>query len=170
MKKQRRVSLAPPASGIRPRTKVLLMGLVSLLAGLGLAGGALAYRWHVSAEADRLRSDGVPVTAYVSDRAGGSGRGSGIDRIEVSYLYESRQYSTWIPCAGVTGCHKTPGPRMAVWVDPTDPGKFVAENGHTSGSLSFLMSWTTIPGGLFFAAIGTVLLVLVVRFKDDKWK
>ncbi|WCN80432.1 DUF3592 domain-containing protein [Micromonospora sp. LH3U1] len=149
--------------------QVLGMGLAMLLPGLGLAGGALAYRWHVSSEADRLRSDGVPVTANVSDRAGGSGRGSGIDRIEVSYLYESKQYSTWIPCAGGTGCRKTPGPKMAVWVDPAAPEKFVAENGHTNGSLSFLMSWTAIPGGLVFAAVGTVMLVIVIRSKDDEW-
>ncbi|MCO1599140.1 hypothetical protein M8C17_28690 [Micromonospora sp. RHAY321] len=72
--------------------KVLVTGLVALVAGLGLAGGAVAYRWHVSSEADRLRADGVPVTAYVSDRAGGGGRGSGIDRIELSYLYKDDKW------------------------------------------------------------------------------
>ncbi|MFJ6165734.1 DUF3592 domain-containing protein [Micromonospora orduensis] len=154
---------------MRPRMRVLLVGLAMLLPGLGLAGGALAYRWHVSSEADRLRADGVPVTAHVSDRAGGGGRGSGADRIEVSYRYGSKQYSTWIPCAGGTGCHRSPGPTMAVWVDPAAPEKFVAANGHTNGSLSFLMSWTAIPVGLVFAVLGGVGVVLVIRTRDDQW-
>ncbi|MFY1617326.1 hypothetical protein [Micromonospora sp. WMMD736] len=150
--------------------RVLLIALPMLLGGLGLAIGAGVYRWHVSSEAARLRADGVPVTAYVSDRAGGHGRGSGIDRIEVSYLYESRSYSTWIPCAGGTGCHRTPGPTMDVWVDPAAPDRFVAANGHTNGSMSFLMNWTIPPVGLAFAALGVVLLVLVVRTRDEQWR
>ncbi|MEU5783862.1 DUF3592 domain-containing protein [Micromonospora lupini] len=170
MTKRRRQSPAPAPTGLRPRMQILLVALAMLLPGLGLAVGAAAYRWHVSLEADRLRADGVPVTAQVSDRAGGHGRGSGIDRIEVSYLYEQRSYSTWIPCAGGTGCHRTPGPTMDVWVDPAAPEKFVAANGHTNGSLSFLMAWTIIPAGLAFAALGTVLLVLVIRTRDDQWR
>ncbi|MCF0092237.1 DUF3592 domain-containing protein [Micromonospora sp. MH99] len=170
MTRRRRQSPPPAPTGLRPRTRVLLTALPVLLVGVGLVVGAVAYRWRVSSEADRLRAEGVRVTAYVSDRAGGQGRGSGVDRIEVSYLYESRSYSTWIPCAGGTGCHRTPGPRMDVWVDPDAPGTFVAANGHTDGSLSFLMSWTIPPVGLLLAAVGTILLVLVVRTRDEQWR
>ncbi|MEU4553467.1 DUF3592 domain-containing protein [Micromonospora violae] len=138
-----------------------------LLAGIALLGGSLGYRWHVSAEADRLRSDGVPTTATIVDRSGGGGRGSGVDRIEITYLYDGVQYEKWIPCAGLTGCHRTPGLRVAIRVDPADPERFVAENGHTSGSLSFLMSWTLIPIGLVLTVIGAGLLFVVLKDKDN---
>jgi hypothetical protein len=139
------------------------MALAFLLVGLALAVGSVLYRWQLSERADRLRSEGVPVTATVSDRAGGGGRGSGIDRIEIYYMYGPAQYHTWIPCAGLTGCRSTPKPELTVWVDPAEPERFVAENGHTDGSLSFLMSWTTIPMGVAFAAIGGTGVGLVLH-------
>ncbi|MET8086787.1 hypothetical protein [Micromonospora sp. NPDC005237] len=63
MAKRRRQAPAPAPIGLRPRMQMLLLALAMLLPGLGLAGGSVAYRWHVSSEADRLRADGVPVTA-----------------------------------------------------------------------------------------------------------
>lgn len=141
------------------------MASVFLLLGVALVVGSISYRWQLSERADRLRSEGVPVTATVTDRAGGGGRGSGIDRIEIYYMYGPVQYHTWIPCAGVTGCHSIPKPEMTVWVDPAEPERFVAENGHTDGSLSFLTSWTTIPMGGVFAAVGGVVLGLVLHVK-----
>ncbi|MET8911668.1 DUF3592 domain-containing protein [Micromonospora sp. NPDC004551] len=142
-----------------------LMASVFLLLGAALVVGSILCRWQLSERADRLRSEGVPVTATVTDRAGGGGRGSGIDRIEIYYMYGPAQYHTWIPCAGVTGCHSTPEPELTVWVDPAEPERFVAENGHTDGSLSFLMSWTTIPMGGAFAAVGGAGLGLVLHVK-----
>ncbi|MEV4535745.1 hypothetical protein AB0J82_18155 [Asanoa sp. NPDC049518] len=142
------------------------MASALLLGGLALAVGSVVYRWQLSERAERLRSDGVPVTATISDRAGGGGRGSGIDRIEVYYMYESAQYHEWIPCAGLTGCRSTPQPEMTVWVDPGEPERFVAENGHTDGSLSFLMSWTAIPLGVVLAAVGGTGIGLVL---NDGW-
>lgn len=145
--------------------RVGLLASVFLLLGLALVVGSVLYRWQLSERADRLRSEGVPVTATVTDRAGGGGRGSGIDRIEIYYMYGPAQYHTWIPCAGITGCHSTPKPEMTVWVDPAEPERFVAENGHTDGSLSFLMSWTTIPGGVMFTAIGCAGLGILLHVR-----
>ena len=110
MGKQRPHTDARATGAGRARLKVALMAVAFLLVGLGLFGGSLGYRWYVSAEADRLRSEGVPVTATIADRSGGGGRGSGIDRVEVYYLYDSAQYHAWIPCAGLTGCRSTPVP------------------------------------------------------------
>jgi hypothetical protein len=167
-RRKRRVRTAEEVAGAhRARRKVAVMAVSFLLVGLGLFGGSLAYRWHVSAEADRLRGVGVPVTAYITDRAGGGGRGSGIDRIEIHYLYDGAQYQAWIPCAGLTGCHGTPEREMPVLVDPDDPQRFLAENGHTDGSMSFLMSWTTIPVGLVATVAGVGLLILVIRVKHN---
>ncbi|MGS2619237.1 hypothetical protein ACVCAH_32640 [Micromonospora sp. LZ34] len=166
-RKRRRVPAVPAADAAAARRKTGLLGLVALLVGLGLLGGSLSYRWYVSSEADRLRAEGVPVTATVVDRAGGGGRGSGVDRIEVSYLRDGSQYYGWIPCAGLTGCRSTPPQELTVWVDPTDPEHFVAENGHTDGSLSFLASWTLIPVGALAIVIGGGLVVLVAREKQN---
>ncbi|WP_326554293.1 hypothetical protein [Micromonospora sp. NBC_01813] len=158
-KRKRRVRTAAEVAGARrARRKTALMAMAFLLVGMALLGSSLAYRWHVSAEADRLGGVGVPVTAYITDRAGGGGRGSGIDRIEIHYLYDA-----WIPCAGVTGCRSTPEREMPVLVDPADPQRFLAENGHTDGSLSFLMSWTTIPVGLVATVAGVGVLIFVIR-------
>ncbi|MFV2098402.1 hypothetical protein ACFHW1_23480 [Micromonospora sp. LOL_014] len=154
------------ADARRARREIAALAVALLVVGLGLFGGSLAYRWQVSAEADRLRGVGIPVTAYITDRAGG-GRGTGIDRIEVHYLYDGAQYGAWIPCAGVTGCRSTPEREMPVLVDPADPQRFLAENGHTDGSLSFLMSWTTIPLCLVAAVAGAGLLILIIREKTS---
>ncbi|MEV4543868.1 DUF3592 domain-containing protein [Micromonospora echinaurantiaca] len=161
-KKQRRVA-AVPAADTAARRRTGWLGLVALLVGLGLLGGSLTHRWYVSSEAERLRAEGVPVSATVVDRAGGGGRGSGIDRLEVSYLHDGAQYYEWIPCAGLTGCRSTPPGELTLWVDPTDPAHFVAQNGHTDGSLSFLNSWTLIPVGALAVVIGAGLLILVAR-------
>ncbi|RKN42054.1 hypothetical protein D7223_23200 [Micromonospora endolithica] len=142
-----------------------LMAGAFLLVGMGLLGGSLGYRWHVAAEAERLRGEGTPVTATVVDRSGGGGRGSGIDRIEIVYVYDSAGYRAWIPCAGVTGCRSTPQRELTIRVDRNDPERFVAENGHTDGSLSFLMSWTVIPMGVV-ALVGAGVLGLVFRDRD----
>jgi hypothetical protein len=141
--------------------KLGLMASAFLLLGLGLLVGSLVYRWQVSQRAERLRSEGVAVTATVTDRAGG--RGSGADRIEIYYMYGSAQYHTWIPCAGVTGCHDAPRPHMTLWVDPAQPERFVADNGPTDGSLFFLMSWKAIPSGLLLTALGGVPLAIMAH-------
>lgn len=165
---KQRVGVGTRGSGAgRVRFKVGLMAGAFLLAGIALLGGSLGFRWHVSSEADRLQSAGVPTTATISDRSGGGGRGSGIDRIEINYLFDGVQYEKWIPCAGLTGCHSTPGPQVTIRVDPADPERFVAENGHTNGSLSFLMSWTLIPIGLVLTVIGAGLLFVVLKDKDS---
>ncbi|WJK35493.1 hypothetical protein [Solwaraspora sp. WMMA2065] len=168
MAKKRVRTAAEVAGARRDWRKTALMAVAFLLVGMALLGGSLAYRWHVSAEADRLGGVGVPVTAYITDRAGGGGRGSGIDRIEVHYLYDGAQYDAWIPCAGVTGCHSTPEREMTVLVDPADPQRFLAENGHTDGSLSFLMSWTMIPFSLLMIIVGAALLIVVIKTKADR--
>jgi hypothetical protein len=140
--------------------RVIAMGAVALVGGLGLAIGSGVYTWQDSEKADRLRTTGAPVTAAVSDFYDGSGRGSGPDAITVTYTYEGKQYQKRIRCGGGTGCHSEPAPQTTVWVDPEKPSEFVAANGNTDGSLSFFNSWMKVVVGLLVAVIGAVGLVL----------
>ncbi len=152
-KRTRRVASAE-GGGSALRLKYVLLPLIILIGGLALAIASGVHHWHMADRADRLRVDGVAVTARVTDRTGGDVRGAGVDRIEIYYLYAGAQYHTWIPCAGATGCHGPAPKELTIWVDPEAPEHFVAENGNVDGSLSFLASWGTIAMGLAFAAIG----------------
>ncbi|SBT52833.1 DUF3592 domain-containing protein [Micromonospora auratinigra] len=138
------------------------MGVVFLLGGLSLAVASAGYMWRVSEKADRLRAEGVPVQAVVSDFYDGSGRGSGPDTITVTYEYEGSHYQQRILCAGATGCHRDPPAEMTVWVDPSSPAQFVAANGNTDDSAAWLNRWTKILIGGLFAVLGAVLLVVAL--------
>ncbi|MBG6100220.1 DUF3592 domain-containing protein [Micromonospora vinacea] len=152
-----RVSLADATENQR---KLLRTAVLPLLVGLGLLGGSLGYRWWDSSEADRLRVEGVQVPATLTDREGGNARGSGIDRIEVYYMYEGEQHHDWIPCAKLAVCSSPPPQALTIWVDPSDPEHFVAENDRTDGSLFPLMSWSLVPIGAVATIFGVLILLL----------
>ncbi|WP_328419683.1 DUF3592 domain-containing protein [Micromonospora sp. NBC_00389] len=164
-KKRRPVSGAPSSEQAAARRQTARGGLAMFLVGLGLAVGSLGYRWWDSSEADRLRVEGVQVPATLADRAGGSARGSGIDRIEVYYMYDGEQHHNWIPCAKLAACRSEPPQALTIWVDPSDPEHFVAENDRTDGSLFPLMSWSLVPVGVLFVIVGGLMLALV---RSDK--
>ncbi|MEU4529623.1 DUF3592 domain-containing protein [Micromonospora ureilytica] len=146
------------ADATENQRKLIRQALLPLLIGLGLFGGSLGYRWWDSSEADRLRVEGVQVPATLTDRAGGNARGSGIARIEVYYMYEGEQHHDWIPCAKLAVCSSPPPQALTIWVDPSDPEHFVAENERTDGSLFFLMSWYFVPIGAIPAIAGGLIL------------
>lgn len=146
----------------RIRLQVIAMGAVFLLGGLGLAIASTGYKWRLSQKADRLRVDGVPVTAVLSDSYVGSGRGSGPDAVTVTYTYKGVQYRSRIRCGADIGCNGQSTAETTVWVDPATPSEFVAANGHTDGSLSFLNSWTRVVAGGIFTVAGVVLLVAIL--------
>lgn len=160
--RKRRKRKDPPPSDSHAWLKVLVMGLVALLGGLALAITSAVYKWHLSEKADRLRAEGVPVTASVSNFYNASGRGGGADTIDVHYSYGGANYQARILCGGLTGCHETPAPEMTVWVDPVDPEQFLGDNGHTDDAVSFFNSYATIPAGLVFALMGGVALAVTV--------
>ncbi|MFV2111915.1 DUF3592 domain-containing protein [Micromonospora sp. LOL_025] len=130
------------------------LGLVLLLAGLTYAVAIGAYKWHLHAKAERLRTDGVPVRATVSDRRDTVGRGGGTDTVQVWYEYGGVQHNERILCGSAGGCTEEPPEEMMLWVDPERPAEFVAANGSTDDSVFFLNSWGGIPFGLLGAALG----------------
>ncbi|MCX4389696.1 DUF3592 domain-containing protein [Micromonospora peucetia] len=134
------------------------LGLVLLLAGLTYAVAIGAYKWHLHAKAERLRADGVPVQATVTDRRDNVGRGGGTDTVQVWYDYEGVQHNERILCGSAGGCVHEPPEVMMLWVDPERPGEFVAANGNTDDSVFFLNAWGGIPFGLLVAALGGVFI------------
>ncbi|MET8911667.1 MULTISPECIES: DUF3592 domain-containing protein [Micromonospora] len=138
------------------------MGLVFFLGGLSLAVASAVYMTRVSAKADRLRADGVPVTATVSHFYNGWGRNSGPDGLIVTYEYQGGYYQDRIRCGGGTGCQREPPVEMTVWVDPARPQEFVAANGDTDDSAAWLNRWSRIVTGGLFAALGAVTLVVAL--------
>ncbi|MEU4777795.1 DUF3592 domain-containing protein [Micromonospora sp. NPDC023633] len=135
-----------------------VLGLVLLFAGLTNAVATGAYKWHLHAKAERLRADGVPVQATVTDRRDNVGRGGGTDTVQVWYDYEGVQHNERILCGSAGGCLRDPPEVMTLWVDPERPGEFVAANGNTDDSVFFLNSWGGIPFGLLVAASGGALV------------
>ncbi|MGN9766237.1 hypothetical protein ACTMS2_13860 [Micromonospora sp. SD12] len=125
-----------------------------LLAGLAYAVATGAYKWHLHTKAERLRADGVPVRATVTDRRDTVGRGGGTDTVQVWYDYEGVRHSERILCGSAGGCLRDPPEVMTLWVDPERPGEFVAANGNTDDSVFFLNSWGGIPFGLLVATAG----------------
>lgn len=138
------------------------MGLVFLLGGVSVAVASAVHMSRLSGKADRLRAEGVPVVAAVSGFYDGSGRGSGPDTINVTYAYQGGYYQKRILCGGWTGCHRDPPAEMTVWVDPARPQEFVAANGNTDDSASWLNHWSRIVGGALFAVLGAVALVVAL--------
>ncbi|MEW2332569.1 DUF3592 domain-containing protein [Micromonospora chersina] len=138
------------------------MGLVFFLGGLSLAGAAAVHMWRVSEKADRLRAEGVPVTAAVSNFYDGWGRNSGPDGLIVTYEFQGGSYQEHIRCGGGTGCHREPPAEMTLWVDPARPEEFVAANGDTDDSAAWLNRWSRIVTGGLFAALGAVTLVVAL--------
>ncbi|MEU6075520.1 DUF3592 domain-containing protein [Micromonospora sp. NPDC047074] len=134
------------------------IGLVLLLAGLTYAVAIGAYKWHLHAKAERLRADGVPVRATVTDRHNTVGRGGGTDTVRVWYEYGGVQHNERILCGSAGGCSEEPPEEMMLWVDPERPAEFVAANGNTDDSVFFLNSWGGIPFGLLGAAVGGVFV------------
>ncbi|MEV4463116.1 DUF3592 domain-containing protein [Micromonospora echinofusca] len=142
-------------SGLRGiRRGSAALGLVLLLAGLMNAVATGAYKWHLHAKAERLRADGVPVRATVTDRRDTVGRGGGTDTVQVWYDYEGVRHNERILCGSAGGCLRDPPEVMTLWVDPERPGEFVAANGNTDDSVFFLNSWGGIPFGLLVATAG----------------
>lgn len=168
MAKKKRAGREPPPFDRRARLKMGAIGLAIMVPALALVIASAGYKWQLSEKRDRLRAEGQPVVATVEDFYSGSGRGSGSDRVRVSYTYEGRAYRTWIRCGGFTGCVQEPGPEFPIWVDPEDPDEFVAEDGNVTGSLFVLSGGTVIPAGLLFAAIGGVLLTVATVVGREK--
>ncbi|WP_326559523.1 DUF3592 domain-containing protein [Micromonospora sp. NBC_01796] len=138
------------------------MSAVVLLLGLGLAITTGSYKWHLAQKSERLRAEGIPVAATLSDRRDTMGRGGGTDTVKVTYLYQGELYTKRILCAGQTGCHRDPVRESTVWVDPDRPEEFVAANGNTDDSVFFFNSWGGIPFGLLLAVLGGIGLVVVL--------
>ncbi|MGC4781398.1 hypothetical protein ACLQ3A_07075 [Micromonospora zamorensis] len=131
-----------------------VMGALLLLTSLAYATSVAGYKWHLHTKAERLRAEGVPVLADVSDRRDTTGRGGGTDTIQVGYDYEGVRYSERILCGSAGGCTEEPPAVLRVWVDPVHPEEFLAENGNTDDSVFVLNAWGGIPFGLAFAVIG----------------
>lgn len=134
-----------------------------LLAGLGFAVVAITYQAGLSSKEKRLRADGVPVVARVVDSFQGSGRGGGADTVTLEYEYRGARYRGTVLCGGATGCADRPAGEMAVRVDPERPAEFLADNGHTDDSVSFLNSWTVIPASVMVFLIGLISVTLSIR-------
>jgi hypothetical protein len=163
MARKRDKPTASPPQSRRVWWQVMAIGTVFIVGGLTQVVASTVYMWQQSEKADRLRAEGVPVTAAVSGFAsGGSGRGSGPDTVTVTYTYEGETYQTRIRCGGWTGCANEPDPETTVWADPDKPDEFVAANGNTDGSLSFLNSWAKVVAGVLFALIGGVGMAAVL--------
>jgi hypothetical protein len=162
MARKRRRPAAPSPRDRRIRLQVIAIGTVFLVGGIGLAIASARHMWQESAKAERLRAEGVPVVATVSDSYVGSGRGSGPDSVGVIYMYEGAQYRSRIRCGDGVGCEGVAIAKTTVWIDPASPGEFVAANGHTDDSLAFLNSWMRVVTGALFGAAGAVGLVALL--------
>ncbi|GAB3157225.1 hypothetical protein GCM10027290_57390 [Micromonospora sonneratiae] len=164
-KESRRARARRAESTVGPssRLKFAVLGSVFLVSGLGWAIACGAYKWHLATKTDRLRAEGVPVTASVWDRRNNMGRGGGTDTIEVYYMYGGNQYHARILCGGPTGCRSEPPKEMILRVDPARPDEFLASNGNTDDSVAIFNAWGGIPFGLLVGAIGGVQLVAVFK-------
>ncbi|MEU1398552.1 hypothetical protein ABZ403_21145 [Micromonospora zamorensis] len=98
-----------------------VMGAPLVLTSLAYATSVAGYKWHLHTKAERLRAEGVPVLADVSDRRDTTGRGGGTDTIQVGYRYEGVRYSERILCGSAGGCTEEPPAVLRVWVDPVHP-------------------------------------------------
>lgn len=157
MARKRGEPAASPPQSRRVWWQVMVIGTVFIVGGLAQVVASTVFMWQQAEKADRLRAEGVPVTAAVSGFvSGGSGRGSGPDVMTVTYTFEGNTFQTRIRCGGWTGCANPPDPEMTVWVDPAEPSEFVAANGKTDDSLSFLNSWVKLVAGVLFVLIGGV--------------
>ncbi|MEV4628631.1 DUF3592 domain-containing protein [Micromonospora sp. NPDC049523] len=159
-RKKRATGEPPKPADPRGWLKVGLAATAMLLVGLVLTVGSITFKRYLAEKADRLRSEGIPVAAAQAKLYNGSGRGSGVDTVDVSYFYRGEYYQASIRCGGFTGCHSTPSEQTTVWIDPDDPAQFVAENGHTDDSVSFLNGFTPIPAGVLFTVLGAAGLVV----------
>ncbi|MFC4021640.1 DUF3592 domain-containing protein [Micromonospora sp. GCM10011542] len=142
------------------RWRPAALGVLVLVAGLAYATAIGSYKWHLHAKAERLRVEGVPVLADVTDRRNTVGRGGGTDTIRVGYDYQGVRYSRRILCGSAGGCFREPPETMTVRVDPAHPDQFVAENGNTDDSVFVLNAWGGIPFGLVVAAIGGLTIFI----------
>lgn len=166
MARRRGRSAVPTPQRGRVWWQVMAIGTVFILGGLAQVVASTMYFWQQAEKVDRLRAHGVPVAAAVSNfGSGGSGRGSGPDVMTVTYTYEGDVFQKRIRCGGWTGCVNPPGPETTVWVDPEKPSEFVAANGNTDESLSFLNSWVKPILGVLFVLVGGVAIG-AVEFGD----
>lgn len=142
-----------------------VLASVALLAGIALVGGFIWSRAALADKKDWLRTNGVAVTATLTEFDQGGSRST--DMIEIAYEYEGTRHEARIPCAGPTGCHATPEPTMQVQVDPRSPGEFLAANGRTDDSSSPRNAWTILVFGLVLLLVGvllgTAMIVSVVQ-------
>ncbi|GIF71450.1 DUF3592 domain-containing protein [Asanoa siamensis] len=127
-----------------------------LVAGPTLAVTSAVHMHREGAKQDRLPLAGVPVTATVTDRDKGSSTSR--DTTTVSYQVDGRAYTRTI--RGLAS-----GPTMTLWVDPTDPTAFVADNGSTDGSASGPNGWASVAWGVIFVALGVAGFVTHRRAK-----
>ncbi|MFK3978863.1 DUF3592 domain-containing protein [Micromonospora sp. NPDC050397] len=160
-KRRRRAAERDAAEQERGRRHAAIIGLVAVVFGLTWAGITGGYKWHLSSKAERLRAEGVPVNAVVTERRDTTGRGGGTDTVQVHYTYRGEPYSKRILCAGSFGCDRTPPREVVLRVDPAKPAEFVTSNGVTDDSVFFFNSTAGIPFGLSVATAGGALAVLV---------
>jgi len=155
----------PEDSEWTPRSKaiVVLITVVLLAAGLFLTVGGIVVKTTSSAKADRLRADGVAVTATLQGFK--TQNKSGWANVELWYVHEGKQYHPRIGCSWEPDCDPATHPTVELRIDPAEPTAFVAPNGATDDSRNFLNSWKNIILGAFLTLLG-VLGVWVRRHID----
>ena len=160
MPRKRSDAARPQVWSRRQQLTMVGISLLFLLPGLVFTVGTTTTKLRLSEKADRLRANGVPVIALVSDRRNTTGRGGGADTITVTYNYQGMPYGARILCGRSGGCFNSLGQQMTIWVNPANAGEFVDDNGITDDSMSFFNAWGGLVFGLLAAAIGGVLLFL----------
>jgi hypothetical protein len=155
----------PEESEWTPRGKATVVLITVVLLGLGLvlAVGGIVVKATSSAKADRLRADGVAVTATLQDFQ--TQNKSSWANVELWYVHEGKQYHPRIGCSREPDCDPATHPTVELRIDPAKPTEFVAPNGATDDSRHFLNSWKGIIFGVFFTLLG-ILGVWVRRHID----
>lgn len=89
MARARLITATPRRTPLRWWRIIGAVGVTAAGLAWGLARGG--YKWHLYSKSQRLRTEGVPVTAVVSGRQNTVGRGGGTDTIQVTYEYRGTQ-------------------------------------------------------------------------------
>jgi hypothetical protein len=103
-------------------------------------------------ETDRLRANGVPATATVTNWSS-SNRSAKVDRIDLTYQHNGGTYTAAVHCRSFGNCDVRTGGSIQIWVDPKRPVHFATEFG-TDGSNSWFTSIGMLVPGLALALIG----------------
>jgi hypothetical protein len=100
--------------------------------GLALAVATPILSWWDHGNAERLRADGVPVSAAITGSATAQHSHAAADYIDLTYVYDGVRRTSQTRCGGSHGCAERPGPTLQIWVDPKHPNEFVTADGNTN--------------------------------------